>query len=420
MSPAGNFLSALSQTINLYETAQLKNANGEGGVWSKDGLNLGWPVVQSKNSEVKFSNDSRATLGDGGLYMFRANGTDFEQVSRLIVRGYLVLHNFSVVAVDEESIEAEWSPWSPKVDKGEGKPDGYIIQFKVCLGLQLNTHIKSSADGGGGTVSDLSVHDISPGHVHHQTAHTERTKTRCGGQRNQLFLFHLACCIKGEDFSVKQLPRMSEWQCDYVSTEVRVNDGEPSVTAATQQTFPTTPFTAYRIQARLVTQGGKYGPSQTLLSSPLLKQVYQLQWKPPTVTNGILRFYHLRIRVIGLYQRNCPEFQAPEIVNVSVPANLTSIEVRNVTAAPPPPTNLTVYNASSQQLLVSWLPPHPPNGELERYVVRVKPVEEDVFPTNFTLTPGNASCDSEVRAGHHCAVLSPLLPNKAYQVLVRA
>ncbi|XP_077550101.1 protein sidekick-1-like [Haemaphysalis longicornis] len=673
-----NFLSALSQTINLYETAQLKNANGEGGVWSKDGLTLGRPVVKNNNSEVEVT---PATLGDGGLYMFRAKGADFEQVSRLIVRAcedgkyghvcaeacprcrnggvchditgvcicppgftgehcetpckpyhfgqncshnctevqslakgsdpkcagllfclpdpygcscypgfygidcttrYLVLHNFSVVAVDEESIEAEWSPWSPKVDKGEGKPDGYIIQFKELDRMEWN-RTDLIPDPGNGTLSyaitglkpntdyqvQVLVHDTS-GHVHYQTAHTERTKTRCGAPLSPPHSFTYEEKPSRRTTELKwQLPRMSEWQCDYVSTEVRVNDGEPSVTAATQQTFPTTPFTAYRIQARLVTQGGKYGPfsdpfefttaeavsSNSRVPAPkevsslsLLKRtpkVYQLQWKPPTVTNGNLRFYHLRIGVIGLYLRNCPDFQAPEIVNASVPANVTSIEVRNVTAgatysvsiqdttvedgpwrdyyfvtaeevpeapprldapqvgdrsalvswrepdcllangvitgyrlvrsstadwepiavssevaantvtmndltpfteytvtifaensvgtgpganvtfttlpaAPPPPTNLTVYNASSQQLLVSWLPPHPPNGELERYVVRVKPVEEDVFPTNFTLTPGNASCDSEVRAGHHCAVLSPLLPNKAYQVLVTA
>ncbi|XP_077548488.1 tyrosine-protein phosphatase Lar-like [Haemaphysalis longicornis] len=328
---------ALSQTINLYETAQVKNANGDSVTWFKGGVNLGRPVVKNKNSEVEVS---RATLGDGGLYMFRPTGADFEQVSRLIVRAcedgkyghecaeicppclnggvchditgvcicppgfsgqhcessckpyhfgqncnhnctevqslaegsdpkcagllfclpdpygcscypgfygidcttpckkgaygancklrrtchcqldegcnqhsgvcskrtckegyrdepycdklYPVLHSFSAVALTEYSIEAEWSPWSSKVDRGEGEPDGYIIQFKELDRVEWN-RTDLIPDPGNGTLSyvitglkpntdyqvQVLVHDTS-GHVHSQTAHTERKKTRCG------------------------------------------------------------------------------------------------------------------------------------------------------------------------------------------------------------------------------------------------
>ncbi|XP_077548485.1 receptor-type tyrosine-protein phosphatase kappa-like [Haemaphysalis longicornis] len=383
---------------------------------------------------------------------------------------YLVLHNFSVVAVDEESIEAEWSPWSPKVDKGEGKPDGYIIQFKELDRMEWN-RTDLIPDSGNGTLSyvitglkpntdyqvQVLVHETS-GHVHHQTAHTERTKTRCGAPLSPPHSFAYEEKPSRRTTELKwQLPRMSEWQCDYVSTEVRVNDGEPNVTAATQQTFPTTPFTAYRIQARLVAQGGKYGPSSDpfnfttaeavpeappRLDAPQVGDRWALvSWKEPDcqLANGVITGYRLVRSSTAIWEpRAVPSEVATNNVTMNDLTPFTEYTVTisaknsvgtgpgaNVTfttlpAAPPPPTNLTVYNASSQQLLVSWLPPHPPNGELKRYVVRVKPVEEDVFPTNFTLTPGNASCDSEVRAGHHCAVLSPLLPNKAYQVLVTA
>ncbi|XP_077550273.1 receptor-type tyrosine-protein phosphatase T-like isoform X2 [Haemaphysalis longicornis] len=485
---------------------------------------------------------------------------------------YPALKVFSVIVIDEESLEARWSPWSQDTDWGKGEPDGYIIQFKERDEMVWNkTGIIS--DTGNGTLSyvitglkpntdhqvQVFVHDVS-GHFYSRMVPVATTRTPCGTPLSPPYNFTY------EESPMKtelkwQLPPRSEWQCGTVETEVKVNDGNPYTVAVPTVSFPTRPFTAYRVQARLVARGAKYGPFSdpfeftTAEAAPgevpsvsaerRSPKVYQFQWLPPTLTNGNLRSYNLHLDVVGLYQRNCSEFEVALIVNVSVPANVTSIEVKNLTAgakyrifiwattiadgpwrafegftqeevpegrprleepqvgirsaqlswrepdcrlangaiigyrlvrsstaewepnavlsevntnsvtmndltpfteytvtvsannnvgtgpganatfttlpdAPPPPTNLTVYSASSQQLLVSWLPPYPPHGVLDHYVVHFKPAQQSLFQHGLSLTPQQASCDSEVRAGHHCAILSPLLPNKAYDVLVTA
>lgn len=487
-------------------------------------------------------------------------------------RMYPVLKDFTAVASDEESIEVHWSPWSQKTDSGEGEPDGYIIQFKERDGMAWNK-TALILDTGNDTLSyvitglkpntehqvQVLVHDIS-GHVHSRMAPVATERTPCGAPLSppHNFTYHETPTRTELKW---QLPPMTEWQCSSVQTEVKVNDGDPYIAHGSTVAFPTRPFTAYRIQARLVAPVAKYGPFSdpfefttaeaapgkvsSLSVARHSPKAYQFQWQPPTVTNGNVRSYHLLLDVVGLYQRNCSEFQATERISASVSANLTSFEVENLTAgavyrvsilattiedgpwsdyrvvtneevpegfprleeplvadrsaqvswrepdcrlangvitgyrlvrsstadwdssavssevttnsvtlnnltpfteytltisaensvgtgpganvtfttfpaAPPAPINLTVYSASSQQLLISWVPPYPPYGVLERYIVHFKRAEESTFTESLNITPEEASCDSEVRAGHHCAVLSPLAPNKAYDILVVA
>ncbi|XP_075528849.1 receptor-type tyrosine-protein phosphatase kappa-like isoform X2 [Dermacentor variabilis] len=492
-------------------------------------------------------------------------------------REYPVLNTFNAKVIDEESINVYWEPWSSlKGDKGEGEPDGYVIQFKEREATTWN-RTDIIPDSGNGTLSfditDLKpntwynvqvlVHDVS-GHVHSQTARIASVRTPCGAP---LSAPHNVKYEEGTDGTVKvkwQLPERSEWQCDVVSAQVQVNDGAPQHSNSFGFTFSTRHFTAYRIQVRLATIPEKAGPwsdpfefttreeapgeVSSLSNERLLPKTYRLRWQPPAVANGILREYHLLILARGLDSVACPEFQAPERINASFPANVTSTVLHNLTAStvysvsilattvkdgpwkdyrlitkeevpegapqrltvdrianrsaaaswqapdcrsvngpitsyvvlltspeewaadelsrrqaestvemsglvpfteyklsvsaensvgmgpaanvtfktapsvPPPPSNLTVYSASSQHLALSWNPPYPPHGVLERYVVHYKLARDSVFQDGVDLTPDQATCggDADSRSGQHCAVLGALLPKMEYHVFVVA
>ncbi|XP_077500944.1 receptor-type tyrosine-protein phosphatase mu-like isoform X1 [Amblyomma americanum] len=97
-----------------------------------------------------------------------------------------------------------------------------------------------------------------------------------------------------------------------------------------------------------------------------------------------------------------------------------SITFTTTPSAPPPPSKVTVYSARSDQLAVTWLPPYPPHGVLEAYMVYYKLASEELFTKYLHLTPDKALCKDAERAGAHCALLSQLLPNKQYVVLVAA
>ncbi|KAK8783819.1 hypothetical protein V5799_009816 [Amblyomma americanum] len=108
-------------------------------------------------------------------------------------REYPVLKEFFAQVVDEESIEVQWSRWNPlRGDKGEGNPDGYVIQYKERAANKWNrTDVipETGNDTLSFVVTDLRpntwhqvqvlVHDAS-GHVHSQTAPTSAVQTPCG------------------------------------------------------------------------------------------------------------------------------------------------------------------------------------------------------------------------------------------------
>ncbi|KAH8034903.1 hypothetical protein HPB51_003190 [Rhipicephalus microplus] len=491
-----------------------------------------------------------------------------------VVSAYPVLKSFYVNVIDDKSISVNWEAWSPeRGDKGVGEPNGYIVRFKERAANSWNqTDIIPDPENGTllADITDLKanteyrvqvlVHDVS-GHVHSQTAPTATVRTQCGAPLSSPINFSHKEMTDGMVNVTWQLPERSQWQCAAVSVKAQINDGDPQLSNKTGFIFQTTPFTTYHIQARLETSRG-VGPwsdpyefttpeeAPGEMSSPynerLSAKTYKLRWQPPAVANGILRRYDLLLNVDGLRGVQCPEFQAPDGINVSFPANVTSAVFENLTAsaryslrirattvkdgpwkydelstleevpeatpqglkvtkvtgrsavvswqppdctkvngqvtayhlnrnsmakwasnefsttqlenglemddlvpftkykitvsaensagvgpsaafsfrtapsAPPAPTNLTVYSASSEHLAFSWLPPYPPYGLLESYTVLYKPAQESRFRYTPELLAEQATCDgdAEARSGHHCAIIAPLVPNMEYHVVV--
>nr|XP_037288855.1 LOW QUALITY PROTEIN: receptor-type tyrosine-protein phosphatase kappa-like [Rhipicephalus microplus] len=491
-------------------------------------------------------------------------------------QAYPVLKSFYVNVIDDKSISVNWEAWSPeRGDKGVGEPNGYIVRFKERAANSWNqTDIIPDPENGTllADITDLKanteyrvqvlVHDVS-GHVHSQTAPTATVRTQCGAPLSSPINFSHKEMTDGMVNVTWQLPERSQWQCAAVSVKAQINDGDPQLSNKTGFIFQTTPFTTYHIQARLETSRG-VGPwsdpyefttpeeAPGEMSSPynerLSAKTYKLRWQPPAVANGILRRYDLLLNVDGLRGVQCPEFQAPDGINVSFPANVTSAVFENLTAsaryslrirattvkdgpwkydelstleevpeatpqglkvtkvtgrsavvswqppdctkvngqvtayhlnrnsmakwasnefsttqlenglemddlvpftkykitvsaensagvgpsaafsfrtapsAPPAPTNLTVYSASSEHLAFSWLPPYPPYGLLESYTVLYKPAQESRFRYTPELLAEQATCDgdAEARSGHHCAIIAPLVPNMEYHVVVTA
>ncbi|KAL1483807.1 hypothetical protein MTO96_032946 [Rhipicephalus appendiculatus] len=460
-----------------------------------------------------------------------------------------VLKSFQVFVIDDKSIFVDWEPWSP--EKGENivvDPDGYIVQFKEGAANSWNRTdiiLDTGNDHLSAYITDLKpnteysvqVSGVS-GHVNSQTTRTERVMTQCGVPLSSPSNFSHKETTDGMLKVTWQLPERSQWQCAEVSVEVQIDDGAPQdSTRTTVFTFRTKPFTTFRIHARLKTSRG-VGPWSDL---------YKFTTPEEAVANGILRRYHLLLVVHGLDGVRCHVFRAPDMINVSYPANVTSAVFHNLTAsavynvsirattvkdgpwkeyrlntseevpeaapqpltatvrdrkavalwnrpdctkvngrvtayhflrtstakwasnelstklrdtalemfdlvpfteynitvsaensagvgptaelsfrtapsAPPAPTNLNAYSASSERLALSWLPPYPPYGRLERYTVRYTPANESVFRYNLELAPEQATCDgdADARSGHHCAVLEALVPKMKYLVIVNA
>ncbi|KAL1444083.1 hypothetical protein MTO96_030054, partial [Rhipicephalus appendiculatus] len=127
----------------------------------------------------------------------------------------------------------------------------------------------------------------------------------------------------------------------------------------------------------------------------------EVSWQPPDCTkvNGQVTAYHIlrtstakwasnelstTLRDDGLEMTDLVPFTE---YNITVSAENSAgvgptaeLSFRTAPSVPPAPTNLTVYSASSEHLALSWLPPYPPYGMLERYTnkrhVRVMPMPE--------------------------------------------
>ncbi|XP_037528263.1 protein sidekick-2-like [Rhipicephalus sanguineus] len=166
-------------------------------------------------------------------------------------------------------------------------------------------------------------------------------------------------------------------------------------------------------------------------------------WQPPDCTkvNGQVTYYQINWTSTAEWASN--EHSRRQLENVLEMSDLVpfteykitvsaensvgmgptaEFSFRTAPSVPPAPTNLTAYSASSELLALSWLPPYPPFGILERYTVHYKPARESVFREALALTPEQATCDgdADARTGHHCATLAPLIPKMEYHVVVVA
>ncbi|EEC06511.1 cell adhesion molecule, putative [Ixodes scapularis] len=88
-------------------------------------------------------------------------------------------------------------------------------------------------------------------------------------------------------------------------------------------------------------------------------------------------------------------------------------------AAPPPPSNLTADQLSRTNLSLSWRPPYPPQGVLERYEIKFR---TNALRSNSTLlNVDQYQCSSENSdLERHCFTVSNLLPVTIYRFSVRA
>ncbi|CAN7999415.1 unnamed protein product, partial [Ixodes pacificus] len=88
-------------------------------------------------------------------------------------------------------------------------------------------------------------------------------------------------------------------------------------------------------------------------------------------------------------------------------------------AAPPSPRNLTAHQLSRTSLSLSWCPPYPPHGVLERYQIKFRTNGIRSNPTllnvdQYQCFPENSDLE------RHCFTVSNLLPVTIYHFSVRA
>ncbi|XP_042143387.1 phosphatidylinositol phosphatase PTPRQ-like [Ixodes scapularis] len=88
-------------------------------------------------------------------------------------------------------------------------------------------------------------------------------------------------------------------------------------------------------------------------------------------------------------------------------------------AAPPPPRNLTAHQLSRTTLSLSWYPPYPPHGVLERYQIKFR--TKGIRNNSALLNVDQYQCSSENSdLERHCFTVTNLLPVTIYRFSVRA
>ncbi|XP_077499778.1 receptor-type tyrosine-protein phosphatase U-like isoform X3 [Amblyomma americanum] len=365
-------------------------------------------------------------------------------------REYPVLKEFFAQVVDEESIEVQWSRWNPlRGDKGEGNPDGYVIQYKERAANKWNrTDVipETGNDTLSFVVTDLRpntwhqvqvlVHDAS-GHVHSQTAPTSAVQTPCGAPLSAPHNLSHKETTDGIVELMWQLPGTSRWQCDSVVSEVKINGQSPySAIGDHFYTFRATPYYKYRVQVRLMAGRDKFGPWSvpyefttreaapgevgSLSKERVSPKTYRLRWQSPVATNGVLRSYRLEIRMLHFNGFTCPVFTAYEKLNASTPAKETSTVVHSLRpsatykvsilattvadgpwkhfplqteeeAPEGPPQQLWIVERTEKSAKVSWSPPDCRliNGPITSYLTNRTSSDEWAPAEEQNVVPGD-------------------------------
>ncbi|KAM7284796.1 phosphatidylinositol phosphatase PTPRQ [Ixodes scapularis] len=144
---------------------------------------------------------------------------------------------------------------------------------------------------------------------------------------------------------------------------------------------------------------------------------YEIFWGPVPceLANGVVRHYYLELDSADPWESRLvyAENDAGRS-QVAAELNFTTSP-----AAPPPPSNLTADQLSRTNLSLSWRPPYPPQGVLERYQIKFR---TNALRSNSTLlNVDQYQCSSENSdLERHCFTVSNLLPVTIYRFSVRA
>ncbi|XP_064476286.1 phosphatidylinositol phosphatase PTPRQ-like [Ornithodoros turicata] len=162
-------------------------------------------------------------------------------------------------------------------------------------------------------------------------------------------------------------------------------------------------------------------------------------WKEPdcALSHGAIKGYKLKLRM------NAPQKGPDRAYNITVtsitfnglsPFTNYSLELsawntagdgpavfavfRTGPSVPNAPTNLTSHSASSTSIAISWLPPKPLTGTLQRYRVYYRTSEH--AESTIDKIPAPAYCNATTRSGRQCFAIQDLTPNTRYHVFVTA
>ncbi|KAM7284517.1 phosphatidylinositol phosphatase PTPRQ [Ixodes scapularis] len=168
---------------------------------------------------------------------------------------------------------------------------------------------------------------------------------------------------------------------------------------------------------------------------------YEIFWGPVPceLANGVVRHYYLELdsadpwesRLVNHTTGNMrlgfsdllpyTRYRAKVYAENDAGRSQVAAELNFTTspAAPPPPSNLTADQLSRTNLSLSWRPPYPPQGVLERYQIKFR---TNALRSNSTLlNVDQYQCsyeDSDLE--RHCFTVSNLLPVTIYRFSVRA
>ncbi|XP_040072966.1 phosphatidylinositol phosphatase PTPRQ [Ixodes scapularis] len=168
---------------------------------------------------------------------------------------------------------------------------------------------------------------------------------------------------------------------------------------------------------------------------------YEIFWGPVPceLANGVVRHYYLELdsadpwesrlvnhttgdmRLVFWNLLPYTRYRAEVFAENDAGRSQVAAELNFTTspAAPPPPSNLTADQLSRTNLSLSWRPPYPPQGVLERYQIKFR---TNALRSNSTLlNVDQYQCSSENSdLERHCFTVSNLLPVTIYRFSVRA
>ncbi|XP_023233861.1 receptor-type tyrosine-protein phosphatase T-like isoform X2 [Centruroides sculpturatus] len=250
--------------------------------------------------------------------------------------------------------------------------------------------------------------------------------------------------------------RQEKWlhSCTSVNNSVLTKVVDANENSIIIETYPTSKYTI-SVSALTVKEGEEVsvnvmtkesvpgGPPQNVKVFRIEENFVGIEWKPPvcSLSYGKIIEYQYVLDSKDPWEkrkRSGKTTQIYEYVDDLVPFTVYTARVYagteigfskysakiNFTTKsdkPPASTNLTIFLSTESILSMSWIPPYPPNGVLQKYVIEYCSLESSYcHKTQKVVNTNEVKCLDDIRKSRHCYTLTDLKGNQKYKIEITA
>ncbi|XP_023217014.1 receptor-type tyrosine-protein phosphatase T-like isoform X3 [Centruroides sculpturatus] len=250
--------------------------------------------------------------------------------------------------------------------------------------------------------------------------------------------------------------RQEKWlhSCTSVNNSALTKDVDANETSIVIDTYPNSKYTI-SVSALTVKEGEEVsvnvmtkesvpgGPPQNLRHFNIEKNLVGIEWEPPvcSLSYGKIIEYQYVLDSKDPWEkrkRSGKTTQIYDYVDDLVPFTVytarvyagtkigfssSSAEIDFTTKSDKPsaPTNLTIFLSTESILSMSWIPPYPPNGVLQKYVIEYCSLESSYCrKTQKVVNTNEVKCLDDIRKSRHCYTLTDLKGNQKYKIEITA